>query len=328
MPHTVFSDNAKEFKSKEVTAYLIKMVVERGFTEPKHPNQNVAERRGGTLKGITTHLLLLTGAPLDYWCYAIEYVALIRTVLARKNNKWRTPYELQYGETPDITRFRYIFWQPIWYYHKNASFPNTKMLKGRFIGMATNVCDKFCYLILTIPDNSGEQSQVLARSVVRPRYRAELAPNVFTRAATQELVFYKHDGKTPLDTPSEVDLSTTNNPLQQYLLNAEEVDDTEMEEQDPPLDDSFEDSIVAVLGPTSKKRKNHSSNENDILSEPNILQVTDNMPVTITDTQEAATPLPIAALPTMDLPVVEQVISNKIIGSKPLVYLKMASMSK
>ena len=106
------------------------MVVERKFTEPKHPNQNLSERRGGTIKGITTHLLHITGAPLDYWCYAIEYVVLIRTILARKNIKWRTPHEIHYGETPDITRFRYIFWQPIWYYHKDASFPNTKMLKG------------------------------------------------------------------------------------------------------------------------------------------------------------------------------------------------------
>ena len=105
VPNTVFSDNAKEFKTKEVTSYLIKMVVDRSFTEPMHPNQNIAERRGGTLKGLTDHLLLTTGAPLDYWCYALEYMALIRTVLARKNNKWRTPYELHYGETPDITRF-------------------------------------------------------------------------------------------------------------------------------------------------------------------------------------------------------------------------------
>ena len=174
------------------------MVVDRSFTEPKHPNQNIAERRGGTLKGLTAHLLLTTGAPLDYWCYALEYMALIRTVLAKKLNKWRTAYELHYGETPDITRFRFIFWQPIWYYLKNASFPTSKMLKGRFLGMATNVCDKFCYLILTIQDDPLTKSQVLARSVVRPRYKAERAPLVFTRAGTQELVFYKADGKTPL----------------------------------------------------------------------------------------------------------------------------------
>ena len=154
VPNKVFSDNAKEFKTKELISYLIKMVVDREYTEPKHPNQNLAERRGGTLKGITCYLLQVTGAPLDYWCYALEYVTLIRTCLARRQLQWQTPHEVHFGETPELTRFRYIFWQPIWFYHKEARFPNAKMLKGRFLGLATNVCDQYCYLVLTMPEKN------------------------------------------------------------------------------------------------------------------------------------------------------------------------------
>ena len=141
------------------------------------------------------------------------------------------------------------------------------MLKGRFLGMATNVCDKFCYLILTIQDDPLTKSQVLARSVVWPRYKAERAPLVFTRAGTQELVFYKADGKTPLDTPADIDLSENENPLQPYLLEAEEAANETMEESEPPLDDSFEDDIIAVLGPTSKRQKRDHTNENDSMDE-------------------------------------------------------------
>jgi len=61
----VFSDNAKEFKTEEVTNYL-KIVVDREFNEPKHRNQNLAERRGDVIKVITAHLLQVIGVPLNY----------------------------------------------------------------------------------------------------------------------------------------------------------------------------------------------------------------------------------------------------------------------
>ena len=93
VPHTLLSDNAKELKSKEVISYLIKMILERKYTEPHHPNQNLAERRDGTIKSIVVYLLQITGAPLDYWCFAVEYVVMVRNVIARRENNWRTPYE-------------------------------------------------------------------------------------------------------------------------------------------------------------------------------------------------------------------------------------------
>ena len=47
------------------------------YTEPHHPNENLAERRGGALKAVTVHLLTVTGAPIDYWCFALEYMSLV-----------------------------------------------------------------------------------------------------------------------------------------------------------------------------------------------------------------------------------------------------------
>ena len=44
------------------------------------------------------------------------------------------------------------------------------MLRGRFLGIAQNVGDAFCFLILTVPDpESNEVPQVLSRSVIRSR---------------------------------------------------------------------------------------------------------------------------------------------------------------
>lgn len=169
-PRQLKSDNAPEFQGKKWTAQLVSMSISSVFTGPHHPNQNLAERRGGMLKAATTHLLRITGAPLQYWCFALEYMCLVRSVTARRSLEWLSPHERHWGDRPDISVFRFVFWEPIWFYNPRQSFPKSKMLKGRFLGIAQNVGDAFCYLILSQPDDDSERAipQVLARSVIRP----------------------------------------------------------------------------------------------------------------------------------------------------------------
>ena len=211
-PTRLKSDNAPEFKGKRWTSYLESLSLKSEYTEAHHPNQNLAERRGGALKAATVHLLSVTGAHLDFWCFVLEYTCLVPTVLARRSLNWLTPHECHWCERPDISVFRIIFWQPVWYYQPRRAFPRAKMLKGRFLGVAPNVGDAFCFLILAMPDGEHENStpQVLARSVIRPRYPQEDAPE-FVReesvARGQSLIFYKNDETTVLDDPlpSEVE---------------------------------------------------------------------------------------------------------------------------
>ena len=174
VPHSVHSDNAKEFTSTKWKKYLSSLKCT--YTEPHHPNQNLAERRGGTLKSWVVHILTITGAPLDYWCFCLEYVAFLRTLISCRQLKWRTPHECHFGETPDVSILRFTFWQPIWYLNPRASFPKAKMLRGRFLGFAQNVSDGFCYLILTEPQVGTEKAKVLARSVLKPRYTGGATP--------------------------------------------------------------------------------------------------------------------------------------------------------
>ena len=170
-PVVIKSDNAPEFKGKRWVDYLKSMPIRSEFTEAHHPNKNLAERRGGTLKAATVHLLTITGCPLSFWCFALEYVCLLRTVLARRSLNWITPHGAHWGDRPDISVFRFTFWEPIWYYNPRQSFPKPKMLKGRFLGIAQNVGDAFCFLILTQPEGDAAPApQVLARSVIRRRY--------------------------------------------------------------------------------------------------------------------------------------------------------------
>lgn len=207
-PKCLLSDNAHELKSKAVTKYLNSIAVPTRKTEPHHPNQNLAERRGGSIKASVVHLLLMTGAPLTFWCYALEYIASVRECIARRSLGWRSPYEVTWGITPDISVFRFVFWEPLWYYDPRRGFPKSKMRKGRFLGIATNVGDAFCFLVLVEPDTPGGRPQVLARSVVRRRTpdEDERLPPVCERLNSGRLIFYKSDGVTPLDDVVDDDL--------------------------------------------------------------------------------------------------------------------------
>ena len=258
-PTKLKSDNAPEFKSKTWTSIIDKMSIKPGFTEAHHPNENLAERRGGAIKAATVHLLRVTGCPLGFWCYAIEYVCLLRTVLARRSLNWSTPHELHWGERPDISMFRFIFWEPIWYYNPRQAFPKPKMLKGRFLGIAQNIGDAFCFLILTQPeDGDTTSSQVIARSVVRRRFAREEAPVVESGNTPASLVIYKSDGITPLEdwTPS----SELDDQIDDIIDAAELLrggNDKHQQESHDVIgmteEDAFESGMVEVYGPSAKR---------------------------------------------------------------------------
>jgi Reverse transcriptase (RNA-dependent DNA polymerase) len=201
-PKMLYSDNAPEFKSKSVLAILRQYMIDRHYTEPHHPNQDLAERRGGMLKAATTHLLLVTGAPLTYWCFALEFVAHARTMLARRSLGWRTPHEKMFHETPDISMFRFPFYCPIWYYTPRATFPHAKMMPARFLGIERRSGDSFCFLIVTEPEDESTSPQFLVRSVIRRRFPHQDAPLYSeTTASTNTLTFLRNDERTPLANP-------------------------------------------------------------------------------------------------------------------------------
>ena len=149
IPHTIHSDNAPEFKLEKWTKLTKTYLIKNTYTEAYHPNQNPCDCRSAVLKAATSHLLLVTGASLNFWCYALEYIALLQSVIAHRHLNWDTPHTLHFGDTLDISIFRFVFWSPMWYYAPSNSFPHYKMLPGWFIGLARNVGDVFCFLSQT-----------------------------------------------------------------------------------------------------------------------------------------------------------------------------------
>ena len=203
------------------------------------------------LKAATSHLLLVTGAPLEFWCYALEYIALLQSVIAHWNLNWESPHTLHYGDTPDISVFHFVFWSPVWYYAPSNSFPNSKRLPGRFIGIARNVGDAFCFLIV-IHDDDPDKHKVIARSVVQCQYPQEMPPNMDGREYNS-LKFYKNDGKTVLDDPvdnSGFSLSDHLLPEESFSHSSSDVVDSSADKDDPLCN-----TIAEVYGPLTKRQR-------------------------------------------------------------------------
>ncbi|KAI2506167.1 hypothetical protein MHU86_8302 [Fragilaria crotonensis] len=212
--------------------------------------------------------------------------------------------------------FRFSFWQPVWYYQPRQSFPKTKMLKGRFLGIAQNIGDAFCFLILTQPEpDDDSQPQVLARSVIRKRYPRELPPIVeHNDSTTTSLTFYKGDERTPLEDPISVSESGVDDVFSDVVadISPDHVRNTlftnpngVLEEQEP-----YDDGILEVYGPpTTRPRLSDdvpapcSSVTNDIPLQ-RMSQVPEEQPV-MPDNLVAHDPIPnvlLASSPSNDDP--------------------------
>ena len=84
---------------------------------------------------------------------------LNHTVSARTN--WRTLIELLHGDTPDISMFRFEFWQPVEVYDNVAPFPTHNMIDARFIGIAWESGDALTYRVWTEPTGDWKKGQEL-----------------------------------------------------------------------------------------------------------------------------------------------------------------------
>ena len=112
-------------------------------------------------------------APLSYWCYGMEYLDQVGCYLSKTSLDGRTASEKIVGQTPDISIFRFSWFQPVWYYNPTLSFPQDRMSPGFFLKIAENTGDGFAYHVLPAKNINDIPSYhnpvVLVRCVVRPR---------------------------------------------------------------------------------------------------------------------------------------------------------------
>ena len=100
-----------------------------------------------------------SGATADCWFLSLLYVCFILNRLALCTINWRTPYELLYGSTPDISMIpRFKFYDRVYikrdesrgYGENYGSFPSaSNEFSGRFVGFSEYVGHMMTYKVLT-----------------------------------------------------------------------------------------------------------------------------------------------------------------------------------
>ena len=162
-PFSLINDNSNMQTGISWSEICNEFNIGTGTTEPKHPWQNPAERKIGTVKNAVNRLMDRTNSPGNLWFQCTVFVCMLLNVMAHPQFNWRTPMEKGLGVTPDISPFLQFEWyEPVLFLDNNNGFPSTKERKGYWCGPTENVGDAMTYWILT-----DDTNQLIARSNVR-----------------------------------------------------------------------------------------------------------------------------------------------------------------
>ena len=100
-------DNAKEFISRQFADFLLEEGIAQELSPPRSPQSNgFVERENRTLMERARSMLKGAGMPDNLWAEALSTAALIMNRVPTSRHKDTTPYEMWYGEKPDLSHLR------------------------------------------------------------------------------------------------------------------------------------------------------------------------------------------------------------------------------
>ena len=187
---TIVTDNSQTQTSKKWATTSRKVMTKQRTFTPHNQNESKVERRIQDVKHKTTLVLQRSRAPLEFWCYALIFVTDCLNHVAKKQLDWKTSSEMLNGETPDISPFRFKFWQPIKFYDiKN--FPGSRWTMGRYLGIAWDTGDHFTFKLWSEPNGDYKKGREYTRNVVRPRNDGEIYDTSLEVPDTSQFQFQK-----------------------------------------------------------------------------------------------------------------------------------------
>ena len=150
IPSALLIDEAKGLTLGKWRRIRLEYAIKQTQIEPHSPWQNRAEGAIRELKHHVQRLMNHQQTPHHLWDFCAVYVLEIRSLTANSlySLHSRTPYELVTGNTPNISEYTEFDWyQPVWYMD-TGSFPEEKLLMGRWLGVAHRIGQAMCYWIL------------------------------------------------------------------------------------------------------------------------------------------------------------------------------------
>ena len=138
----------------------------------KHESNSV-ERAWQDVQKRGMHIMRTQGPPKNHIYAMFNHICDVHNHTALSSLGWRTPMELLSGDTPDLSVFRYYFWEQVWFKAiTGVSEKQIKWVKGRFLGVAWTTGDNLCYRV--VPEDG--YARTVHRTIVLPRDPNENAP--------------------------------------------------------------------------------------------------------------------------------------------------------
>ena len=243
-PSKTVTDNARVMTGKAWKSVNRKYCIRSGYTVPYQQQQNYAENRGGNFKFAVCKLMLMTPhAPREYWCYAASFLDKVRRILSKPSLNGKSATEMVHGYTVDISKFRFPWFSPVWYFDPTGSsaFPNDRMKPGFFMDVADNTGDGFSYIILpakTIDDIPLNRDRSIVRNIVRPR-SLDCATAPLVERVGDRILFFNANGA---EIYGEAELATNDDAIDDDLLDVLDVtaDDIRQAQRHDNLPDSMD----------------------------------------------------------------------------------------
>jgi hypothetical protein len=200
VPKDLLTDCAPEEMRGEWGQIIKRYKIHQRTTEANSPWQNRAKAEIRELKKLTRRVLRLNSTPGEFWCYAMEWAARIRSLTAHDSMILgsRTPEECIIGKTPDISEFAYFSWSQWVWYKEPTTFPDADVRLGKWLGVANDVDQAMTYWILT------SKGMIIARSSMAPLSDLDLQ-NLTVKNQPDEFVKTCYTWKgTPSTSPLEI----------------------------------------------------------------------------------------------------------------------------
>lgn len=247
LPKEIKTDNASTEVGTKWTNWCRDHCIDTKYTEPHSPWQNIAEQGIGNLGTMVRRCMRVFKVPLSRHAWCQKWCADVRNVLASRKLDWRTPTEILTGDTPDISVFRFHFWEHIEYFDPTMKQPHDGWLPGRFLGIAWNSGDSMTFYVEPIKSGPGRRT-VLTRSTVRP-IPTPLTPVPTSSVVSGENSDQAHDELTePLFIRKETTPSTVaETPDTDANTIAPELPNYETLVEDDDANDDDADSLEPIL---------------------------------------------------------------------------------
>ena len=193
-PNVLGSDNAQSETGNKWKAISRTHCVDQITTTPHGQHQNGAELKVRGVKHRTIRTLFCSGAPQVFWCYCLAFIINCWNHTSRPRLGNRNAMTALFGHTTDISKFRFKFWEAVFYFEPTAKFPEPVWRPARWIGFADKCGDDFTYKVWTVDSSTGDwtKGRALLRNIVIRRKEDVLKhPGSFQTKAQYETLDFE-----------------------------------------------------------------------------------------------------------------------------------------